>query len=59
MVIPLALVTSCSDGDENNTVVIGPTGQSKTYQLASVAKPSISGTANFIENKMHQHQFLS
>ena len=49
MVIPLAFLTNCSD-DDDNTIVIGPTGETKTYQLGSVADPSISGTATFIEN---------
>lgn len=40
--------TSCSSDDDG--VVIGPTGESKTYILSSVADPSISGTATFIEN---------
>ena len=41
-------LTSCSDDDDGTSD--GPTGNSKTYSLGSVADPSISGTATFIEN---------
>lgn len=41
----VALVTSCSDDDTNTFV-----GQKKVFALSSVAVPSISGTATFIEN---------
>ncbi|MDN3493027.1 hypothetical protein [Winogradskyella bathintestinalis] len=42
-------LTNCSDDDDGG-VLDGPTGESKTYTLGSVADPSISGTAKFIEN---------
>lgn len=41
-------LTSCDSDDDG--VVIGPTGESKTYILGSVTEPGISGTAKFIEN---------
>ncbi|WP_179008321.1 CHRD domain-containing protein [Winogradskyella forsetii] len=46
--ISVALV-NCSDDDDLG-LLIGPTGESKIYTLGSVADPSISGTATFIEN---------
>ncbi len=49
--ISIATLSSCSSDDDNNTIVgPSPTGDSKTYQLGSVADPSISGTAKFIKN---------
>lgn len=49
--ISIATLSSCSSDDDNNTIVgPTPTGESKTYQLGSVADPSISGTAKFIKN---------
>lgn len=42
-------LASCDDDDDNGDVV-GPTGESKTFELASVSDPAISGTAKFIEN---------
>lgn len=41
-------LTGCSDDDDGT--INGPTGNSKTYNLESVADPNISGTARFIEN---------
>lgn len=41
--------TNCSDDDDGG-VLIGPTGESKTYILFSVSDPNINGTAKFIEN---------
>lgn len=48
--ISIATLSSCSSDDDNGAVGPMPTGESKTYQLASVSDPSISGTATFIEN---------
>jgi hypothetical protein len=48
--ISIATLSSCSSDDDNGVVGPTPTNLSKTYQLASVADPSISGTAKFIKN---------
>jgi len=51
LVLPILTIFSCSDDDDGASVVLPmPTGESKVYQLNSVADPSISGTATFIEN---------
>ncbi|WP_431136718.1 CHRD domain-containing protein [Psychroserpens mesophilus] len=47
--IPVAFLTSCSN-DDDTVLVDNPFGDTKIYQLASVADPSISGTATFTEN---------
>mgnify|MGYP001280604703 CR=1 FL=1 len=44
--IGLTLVVSCSDDDDDAFV-----GEKHTYELNSVAVPSISGTATFIQNE--------
>jgi len=44
LVLPTLFFTSCSDDDDATQAP-----ESKTYQLASVADPSISGTAKFIK----------
>jgi len=46
-VLPIFFLTSCSNDDD---AVPTPQEVSKTYQLASVADPNISGTAKFIKN---------
>lgn len=46
--ISIATMSSCSSDDDNGGTP--PAEVSKTYQLASVADPSISGTAKFIKN---------
>lgn len=46
LVLPM---TSCSN-DDDDVIITGPTGESYVYDLGSVADPSISGTATFIEN---------
>lgn len=46
----VATLSSCSSDDDNGTTGPVPTGESKTYNLASVANPNISGTAKFINN---------
>lgn len=48
LMLPLIFMTSCSNDDDNNVIV--PPEVSKTYQLASIADPNISGTAKFIKN---------
>jgi hypothetical protein len=45
--LPLMFATGCSDDDDNGST---PQVTSKTFQLASVADPNISGTAKFIKN---------
>jgi Cu/Zn superoxide dismutase len=44
--VSIATLSSCSSDDDGPS----PTSTTKTYQLASVANPSISGTAKFIKN---------
>lgn len=48
-VLPVLFLTSCSNDDDNNITPFE--GQTMTYDLNSVADPSISGTAKFIENE--------
>ncbi len=50
LILSIATLSSCSSDDDNGVVGPTPTDLSKTYQLASVADPSISGTAKFIKN---------
>ena len=50
LVLPILTLMGCSDDDDASVVLPMPTGESKLYQLNSVANPSISGTATFIEN---------
>ena len=50
LIIPIAFLTSCSNDDDLNTIFDPFVGDTKTYQLVSVADPSISGEAKFIEN---------
>ncbi|MDO1500951.1 hypothetical protein Q2T40_12495 [Winogradskyella maritima] len=47
LIFTVALFTSCDSDDDVN---IQPTGESKLFTLNSVANPSISGTARFVEN---------
>jgi hypothetical protein len=42
----LTLLASCSDDDD----ALGFIGQTKTFELSSVADPTIFGTATFIQN---------
>jgi hypothetical protein len=44
--IGLTLLASCSDDDD----ALGFIGQTKTFELSSVADPTIFGTATFIQN---------
>ena len=44
------LFFACNDNEEPMMPAPMPTGDSKTFQLGSVSNPSISGTAEFIEN---------
>jgi hypothetical protein len=44
--IGLTLLESCSDDDD----ALGFIGQTKTFELSSVADPTIFGTATFIQN---------
>ena len=44
-----AVAPACSNSDDD-VMAVTPTGESKTYDLSSVAEPGISGTATFIEN---------
>ncbi|WP_233530666.1 hypothetical protein [Gelidibacter salicanalis] len=46
LVLPALFLTSCSDDDD---ATVAPE-ESKTFQLASVSDPAISGTAKFIKN---------
>ena len=47
LILPIAFLTSCSNDDAIDNPFIGDT---KTFDLASVSDPSISGSATFIEN---------
>ncbi|WOK08083.1 hypothetical protein RT717_05480 [Imperialibacter roseus] len=49
-VLGFVLLSSCGGDDDMNPDMPMPTGQSKTYALAAVANPSISGSVAFIEN---------
>ena len=50
LIIPVAFFTSCSSDDDAIQVGDPFMGDTKTYQLVSVADPAISGEAKFIEN---------
>ncbi|MEQ8688237.1 MAG: hypothetical protein RIE86_23235 [Imperialibacter sp.] len=49
-VLGFVLLSSCGGDDDMNPDMPMPTGQSKTYALAAVANPSISGLVSFVEN---------
>ncbi|MFC5195719.1 CHRD domain-containing protein [Bizionia hallyeonensis] len=49
LILPMLIMTNCSSDDDAG-VFIPPAETSTTYQLGSVADPSISGTAKFIKN---------
>ncbi|SFN76452.1 hypothetical protein SAMN04487989_103267 [Bizionia echini] len=49
LVLPMLMMTNCSSDDDAG-IFIPPAETSTTYQLGSVADPSISGTAKFIKN---------
>lgn len=44
------LFFACNDDDEPMMPMPNPTGNATTYQLGPVSNPSISGTAEFVEN---------
>ena len=50
LILPVLVLTNCSSDDDGNIIFNPPVETSKTYQLGSVADPSISGTAKFIKN---------
>lgn len=46
LMLPMLYLTSCDNNDDDGVFA----GRFKTYALASVSNPNISGTATFIEN---------
>ena len=50
LLVSIVTFSNCSSDDDNGVFIPTPEEISKTYQLASVADPSISGTAKFIKN---------
>ncbi|MCK8481991.1 CHRD domain-containing protein [Psychroserpens algicola] len=51
LIVPIAFMTSCSNDDDLSSNGNPFVGDTKTYQLESVADPTISGSATFIENE--------
>lgn len=50
MIMGALVITSCSNDDDGGIILPIGQGDSKTYQLESVANPDISGTAKVIDN---------